>query len=49
LGRAVEVLNQLFDRTTHKKRVAGMVKRQLKNPRSPTRKKAERFAKRWLS
>jgi hypothetical protein len=48
LGHAIQALDQLFERTTQKQPVARLVKGQLKNRRSGTRKRAERFVKRWL-
>jgi hypothetical protein len=48
LGHAIEALDQLFSLSKKKEQIAGLVKRQLKNRRNATKKKAERFAKRWL-
>ena len=48
LGHAIQALDQLFERTTHKRRVAKLVEGQIRNRRSGTRKKAERFVNRWL-
>jgi hypothetical protein len=49
LGHAIEALDQLFSQSKQKEPIAKLVKRQLKNRRNATRKKAERFVKRWLS
>lgn len=43
LGGAIESFDQFFDQIKDKKPVVGFVKRQLKNTRNATRKKAERF------
>jgi hypothetical protein len=48
-GHVIEALDQLYEQTKKKETVAGFVKRQRKNPRNATRKKAERFVKRWLA
>jgi len=49
LGHALDALGRLFDLTKRKERVARFVKRQLRNPRNATRKRAERFVKRRLA
>ena len=48
-GHVIEALDQLYQQTKKKEAVARFVKRQRKNPRNATRKKAERFVKRWLA
>ena len=48
LGGAIESFDQFFDQIEDKKRVVRLVKRQLKNTRSATRKKAERFLARHV-
>jgi len=45
LGHAVEALGRLFDKTKRREQVLKLVKKQLKNPRNATRKKAEKFVK----
>ena len=49
LGQAIEAFDQLYERTELKESIAKLVKKQLKNPRNATRKKAEKFAKKWLT
>jgi hypothetical protein len=48
-GHVIEAMDQLYGQTKKKETVAGFIKRQRKNPRSATRKKAEKFVKRWLA
>lgn len=48
LGHAIDALDPLLDTTTRSKRIADFVRRQLRNPRNATRKRAERFARRRL-
>lgn len=45
IGRAIEVLSRLFERATHKDRIVRFVRKQTRNSRNATRKKAERFMK----
>lgn len=47
-GHVIEALDQLYGQTKKKETVARFIKRQCKNPRNATRKKAEKFVKRWL-
>jgi hypothetical protein len=49
LGHALDALGRLFDLTTRKDQVTRFVKRQLRNPRNATRKRAERLVKRALT
>ena len=46
LGHAIESFARFFDQIEDKAPVIRLIRRQLKNPRSATRKKAERFLKR---
>jgi hypothetical protein len=47
-GHAIEALDRLYDKTKRKTQVKRFVNKQLRSSRRATRKKAERFAKRWL-
>jgi hypothetical protein len=49
LGRVIEAFDQFFDQVEHKEPVIRLVKRQRRNPRDATRKKARRFVKRRLN
>lgn len=46
-GHAILALGEYFEESRNKKRILEFVKKQLKNNRSGTRKKAESFLKRW--
>ena len=46
VGHALDALGRLFDLTKRKEHVARFAKRQLRNPRAATRKRAEIFLKR---
>lgn len=46
IGQAIDSFDQFFDRIEDKTPVVRFVKRQLKNPRKPVVKKAERFLRR---
>jgi len=48
LGGAIESFDQFFDQIKDKKSVVRLVKRQLKNTRNATRKKAEKFLARHV-
>lgn len=47
LGHAIGSFDRFFGQLRRKKRVLDFVRRQLDNPRPATRKKAERFLRRW--
>ncbi|UCG51684.1 MAG: hypothetical protein JSW58_16110 [Candidatus Latescibacterota bacterium] len=47
LGRAITSFDQFFDQISDKKPVVALVKKQLRNKRNSTRKKAEQFVKKW--
>lgn len=47
IGHAIESLDHFYSWIGDKQAVVGFVRRQLKNPRDATRKKAERFLKHW--
>ncbi len=49
LGRAIEAFDQLYGQSRLQESIAKLVKRQLNNPRNATRRKAEKFVKRWLT
>jgi hypothetical protein len=46
-GHAIKTFGQYFERIKEKEKVIAFVKKELKNRRSATRKKAERFIKKW--
>jgi hypothetical protein len=46
-GKAILSLGEYFEKAKNKKKIIQFVKRELKNSRSATRKKAERFIKKW--
>jgi hypothetical protein len=46
-GKAMSSLSQYFEEARNKKKIIEFAKRQLKNTRPATRKKAERFLKKW--
>ncbi|UCF15267.1 MAG: hypothetical protein JSW59_17820 [Phycisphaerales bacterium] len=48
LGHAIRSFDQFFDQIQHKRPVVRLIKRQLKNARSATRKKAEKFLARHV-
>jgi hypothetical protein len=43
LGQAIEALGRLFEQSKRRERILKLARRQLKNPRNATRKKAEKF------
>jgi hypothetical protein len=45
LGKAIDSFDRFFDQIENKEPVVALVRRQLRNPRNATRKKAERFLK----
>lgn len=47
-GKAVEAFDLFFDQIKDQAPVIRFVKRQLKNTRNSTRKKAEKLLKKWL-
>ncbi len=47
LGHAIVAFDQFFDQVERKQPIIGLVERQLDNPRPATRKKAEKFLKKW--
>ena len=48
LGHAINSFDRFFDQITDKKSVITLIKKQLKNTRDATKKKAEKFLKKWL-
>ncbi|TET45835.1 hypothetical protein E3J62_06615 [candidate division TA06 bacterium] len=46
-GHAILALDEYFDESRDKKKILKFVKKQLRNPRPGTRKKAEKFLKKW--
>jgi hypothetical protein len=46
-GHAIETFGRYFDQIREKEKVVEFVKRELKNRRAATRRKAERFLKKW--
>ncbi len=46
-GHAIKALDQYFDQVKNKNEVINFVKKELKNIRNATRKKAEKFLKKW--
>ena len=49
IGHAITSFDKLVSHVTNKRPVLAFVKRQLDNPRPATRKKAEKFLKRWAA
>ncbi len=49
IGHAIKSLDGFFPHVRNRKRVLDFVARQLENPRQATRRKAERFMKRWAA
>ena len=49
LGHAIKSFDRLFHHVKNRRPVLAFVTRQLDNPRPATRKKAERFLKRWAA
>ncbi|NIO00736.1 MAG: hypothetical protein GTO42_01135 [Candidatus Latescibacteria bacterium] len=49
LGRAIDAFDQLYGRSKLQGAISKLVKKQLRNPRNATRKKAEKFIKRRLT
>jgi hypothetical protein len=47
LGQTIDSFNQFFNQIEDKEPVIALVQRQLKNTRNATRKKAEKFLKKW--
>ena len=47
LGYTIKSFDQFFDQITDKEPVIKLIKKQLKNTRNATRKKAEKFLKKW--
>ncbi len=48
LGHAIKSFDQFFDQIEDKEPVIKLIKRQLKNTRNATRKKAEKFIKKHM-
>jgi hypothetical protein len=46
-GHAIQSLDRFFEHIQSKKRVLAFVEAELANPRPATRKKAERFLRKW--
>ena len=46
-GKAILSFNEYFEESLDKKKIIGFVKAELKNRRPATKKKAERFLKKW--
>ena len=49
LGKAIKSFDQFFDQIEDKEPVIKLIKKQLKNTRNATKKKAEKFLKKWLN
>ena len=49
IGHAIQSFDRLFGQVKQKRPVLAFVTRQLDNPRPATRKKAEKFLKRWTA
>jgi hypothetical protein len=49
IGHAIKSFDRCFRHVGNKRPVLAFVKRQLENPRPATRRKAERFLKRWAA
>ena len=49
LGHAIEALGRLFRQSKRQERILKLVKKQLKNPRNATRKKAEKFVRKLVN
>jgi hypothetical protein len=47
-GKAILSLDQYFEEARNKKKIINFVKKELKNRRPATRKKAEQFLKKWV-
>ena len=47
LGKTILAFSQYFTQIKNKRTVISFVKKQLSNPRNATKKKAERFLKKW--
>jgi hypothetical protein len=47
LGHAILAFDRFFDRLEHKEPVLALIRKQLSNPRPATRKKAEKFIRKW--
>jgi hypothetical protein len=48
IGHAIQSLDRFFESIPRQRAVLGFVRRQLGNPRPATRRKAERFLKKWV-
>lgn len=48
IGHAIQPLDRFYESIPRKGAVVGFVRRQLDNPRPATRRKAEKFLKRWV-
>ncbi len=48
MGHAIKSFDLFFDQIKDKRPVIKLIKKQLKNTRNATRKKAERFLKKWI-
>jgi hypothetical protein len=48
IGRAIDALDELYEGSRQKQAIESLVKRQLRNRRAPTRKKAAKFARKWM-
>ena len=48
LGHAIEALGRLFQQSKRREKILKLARKQLKNPRNATRKKAERFIKKLV-
>lgn len=48
-GHAIQAFDRFFEHIQKKKRVLAFVQSELQNPRAATRKKAEKFCKKWAA
>jgi len=49
IGHAIQSLDRFFESIPRQRAVLGFVRRQLDNPRPATRRKAEKFLKKWVA